>query len=130
MLLSTKNLRLKARPGKLRPLYVGPYQVLKAVGRNAFKLQLPPALKVHPVFNVALLKPYFGDHLVPAEVEIDGVREYEVEAILRHRGRPRHYQYLVHWRGYDASEDMWLPEEELQNAGDVLREYKLSRKLN
>lgn len=91
VLLNAKNLRLKAKPGKLRPLYVGPYQVLRAIGRNAFKLKLPEALKVHNVFNVALLKPYLGDRLIPADVEVEGDREYEVEAIVRHRGRPKHY---------------------------------------
>ena len=53
-----KHLKLKDKPGKLRPQYVGPFKVLQMVGRNPAKLELPPGMKVHPVFNIALLKKY------------------------------------------------------------------------
>ena len=60
VLLSTKHLKLKDKPGKLCPQYVGPFKVLQMVGRNAAKLELPPGMKVHPIFNIALLKKYHG----------------------------------------------------------------------
>ena len=119
-MLSTRNLKLKSCPGKLRPLYVGPFKVVQAVGRNAFKLDLPVALRVHPVFNVSLLRRYTGDRMLPTPVAIDDETEYVVDRIVRHQGRPRHYQYLVRWAGYDESEDMWLPESELGNAPEIL----------
>ena len=86
-----KHLKLKDKPGKLRPQYVGPFKVLQMVGRNAAKLELPPGIKVHPVFNVALLKRYHGQRLIPNPISVDDNAEYEVEQILKHRGRPRHY---------------------------------------
>ena len=55
-----------------------------------------------------------------APVAIDNKTEYVINHIVHHRGRPRHYQYLVRWAGYDKSEDMWLPESELGNAPEVL----------
>ena len=60
ILLSTKHLKLKDKPGKLCPQYIGPFKVLQMVRRNTAKLELPPRMKVHPVFNVALLKSYHG----------------------------------------------------------------------
>ena len=119
-MLSTRNLKLKSRPGKLQPLYIGPFKVIQAVGCNAFKLDLPVALRVDPVFNVLLLRPYMGDRMLPAPVAIDHNTEYVVDRIARNRGRPRPYQYLVRWAGYDESGDMWLPESELGNAPEVL----------
>ena len=80
-------------------MYVGPFKVVRAVGRNAFKLDLPVALRVHPVFNVSLLRRYTGDRMLPAPVAIDDKIEYVVDRIVRHRGRPKHYQYLVRGRG-------------------------------
>jgi len=38
--------------------------------------------------------------------------EVVVEAIIDHRGNPRartKMEFLVHWAGYDSSEDEWLP---------------------
>ena len=57
------------------------------VGRNAAKLELPPGMKVHPIFNVALLKRYHSQCLIPNPILVDDNAEYEVEQILKHRGR-------------------------------------------
>jgi hypothetical protein len=43
----------------LLPLHYGPYTITKVVGSNAFELNTPPFLGLHPVFNVDLLQPYF-----------------------------------------------------------------------
>ena len=55
-MLSTCNLRLKSRPGKLWPLYIEPFKVIQGIGHNAFKPDLPVTLRVHPVLNVSLLR--------------------------------------------------------------------------
>ena len=49
------------------------------VGHNATKLELPPGIKVHPIFNVALLKRYHGQCLLPNPISVDGDAEYKVE---------------------------------------------------
>ena len=36
-------------------------------------------------------------------------------------------QYLVSFVGYDASEDMWLGEDALANAEEILRAYKTQK---
>ena len=82
---------MKDKLGKLCLQYIGPFKVLQMVGRNAAKLKLPPGMKVHPIFNIALLKRYHGQCLLPNLILVDGDAEYEVEQILKHRGHPRHY---------------------------------------
>ena len=42
-------------------------------------------MKVHPVFNIELLRQYKGSLSRPSPVEIDGELEYEVEKIVKHR---------------------------------------------
>ena len=55
--MSTKHLKLEARPRKLQPpQYVGLFKVLQIIRHKATNSELPPAMKVHPVFNLALLK--------------------------------------------------------------------------
>ena len=41
VLLSTSNICRKSSSDKLRPRYIGPFEVLQQVGKNAFKLALP-----------------------------------------------------------------------------------------
>jgi hypothetical protein len=50
-LRGTKRFHVK---GKLSPRYVGPYPIVKRIGKVAYKLYLPPELTgVHPVFHVS-----------------------------------------------------------------------------
>ena len=44
---------------KAHPIRYGPYTIKKQVGENAFELDLPQFLGIHPIFNVELLRPYF-----------------------------------------------------------------------
>ena len=79
VLLSTEHLKLKDKPGKLRPQYIGPFTVLQMIRCNAAKLELLPGMKVHPVFNMALLKKHHGQHLIPNPISVEDNAEYEVE---------------------------------------------------
>ena len=58
--------------------------------------------------------------MLSALLEVNDKTEYIINKIVRHRGRSRHYYYLVHWVQYNESKDMWLLESELSSAPDVL----------
>ena len=112
MLLSTKNLPVKvvARGSrKLGPLYYGPFTVLEKY-TAAYKLKLPPHMKIHPTFHVSQLKLYRKptneertyqkpDPILTATRE----EESEVEEIINHRKRKRGKhttnEYLILWKG-------------------------------
>ena len=53
---------------KLRLLRYGPYTITKALGDNAFELNIPPFLGLHPVFNVDRLQPYFPPLLDTSDI--------------------------------------------------------------
>ena len=90
-MLSTRNLKLKSHPGKLQALYIGPFKAMQVVYRNAFKLDLPVMLRMHPVLNVSLLRQYMGNRMLPAPLAINNKTEYIIDSIVWHHSRPRHY---------------------------------------
>jgi hypothetical protein len=57
VMLSTINLKLLNQPSKkFRSRYIGPYKIIEKISSQAFKLDLPSTMKVHPVFRISLLK--------------------------------------------------------------------------
>ena len=111
---------------KLDVRRLGPYEIVEAVGRSAFRLKLPPSMQIHLVFHVSLLKPHvantFPGRIVPPPLPeiVDSYEEYEVHKILDSRIRRRRIQYLVDWVGYDASERTWEPLRSLENAWEAI----------
>ena len=59
----------------------------------------------------------------PSPIVVDGKEEFEVEAILRHKGSGTQRLYQVLWKGYPITEASWEPESHLRNAPQILEEY-------
>ena len=59
----------------------------------------------------------------PSTVMVEGHEEYEVEAILRHKGKGARCLYQVLWKGFPTTEASWEPESHLANPPQVLEEY-------
>ena len=57
------SLKQAKKDNKLSPKYYGSYKVLQKIGTMAYKLELPTASRVHPVFHVSCLKKVIGDKL-------------------------------------------------------------------
>ena len=107
---------------KLSPRYCGPYEVVKCIGSQAYKLKLPIHLKVHDVFHVSLLKPYIPkqDHVLDDEQAVlpaQGILELRPERILDTKERILRNRtlrdHLIQWKDYPIEDATWEEETSL-----------------
>ena len=86
--LRSVNVRTERQNRKLDWKQLGPFTVIERLGTQAYRLELPKSMKIHPVFHVILLEPYKRSDIPgrtrdpPPPVIIDSEVEYEVEDIL------------------------------------------------
>ncbi|GJY11200.1 putative nucleotidyltransferase, ribonuclease H [Tanacetum coccineum] len=116
-----KSLR-KVYKGLIRR-YEGHFPVIGRVVKVSYRVQLPPKLKIHPVFHFSFLKPYHGDkedleRRVSKRAPTTVVTSYdrEVEEILsdrtiRRRGVPSYKEYLIKWHNLPDTEASWEAED-------------------
>ena len=140
VLLSTKDLALAADPAhrradKLTARFVGPFKVIRVINDNAYELELPPQLRIHPVQNISKLRRYrrspavFDGRPVPIDrpppdiIDPAGDAEFHVERILAQRRVGRRMQYLVKWKGYPNEDSSWEPRANL-HCPDLLAEFE------
>ena len=57
-------------------------------------------------------------------VEVEGVKEWEVEKILNKKKIRGVEKYLVQWKGFTAEEDTWERIENLKNAEEAIKEFE------
>ena len=111
-------------------------KILEVISPCVYKLELPPSLKIHPIFHVSKLRPYHDDHgqyarpecVRPPPMMVGGQAEFEVERIIDKRtrriGRLNQPEYLVKWKGYDNYENTWEPISNLSRARRLVREFE------
>jgi hypothetical protein len=141
VLLSTRDLALAAdasqqhRAAKLTSRFIGPLKVTRVINPNAYELELPPQLRIHPVQNISKLRRYLRspDRFAgrpqplprppPEYSDPAGGPQYVVERILAQRGAKAKRQYLVKWAGYPVEESSWEPRKNLA-CPDKLAEFE------
>ena len=109
--------------------FIGPYKIKAIISSNVVELELPATIKIHPVVNVSRIKQYVDQvdgqrKEVPQPVVVEGKEKWEVEKILNKRKVRGKDKFLVHWKGFTVEGDTWENIENLQNAGDLLREFE------
>ena len=110
------HVRLSSCHRGLIKRYEGPFLILKKVGAQAYKVELPPKIKHHLVFHVILLKPYHGDNMdlrqgisrwAPMGIRVQHDKEVEEvlpDWVVWHSNQPSTYELLIKWTGLPKSE--------------------------
>ena len=109
---------------------MGPFHIEKAIGHKAFRQELPPQMKVYPVYHIGLLE-YYSDSKDPTRIqtvldveEIDGELNWKVREIVdnRQNRQKKHnpIEYLVLWEGYPDKDGTWEVYDNLKGTTDEL----------
>ena len=134
-MIGTKELR---KAVKFLPKFIGPFSIKRVMNANAYELELPPKLQIHPTVNISRLRRYVdgGEQFPDRHVEVyrppativrdknEEKVEWEVERILGQRGTGKHRKYLIKWKGYAEFESTWQSMADLTHADEALEEYR------
>ncbi|MBW0580414.1 hypothetical protein O181_120129 [Austropuccinia psidii MF-1] len=137
VLVSTLNFNNLKGPKKMRDSFVGPFTIIKLIGKNAVEVKLTEEFsRKHPVFPVSLVKPYFQTeedkfpsgkkNPTPADIVEVGDSPGPVSKIIRATKDQR--QYLVRFKNQTADKDKWLAEDAIPYGNLHLRRFRASRR--
>ena len=82
--LATKNIITKKLNKKLDYKYLKLYKVTKKISENNYQLNLPPKVRIYPIFHISLLKNAINVKLISIgrnNVKVNE-KEYEIKKVL------------------------------------------------
>ncbi|MBW0463313.1 hypothetical protein O181_003028 [Austropuccinia psidii MF-1] len=142
VLVSTLNFNTLEGPKKMRDSFVGPFTIIKLIGKNAVEVKLTEEFsRKHPVFPVSLVKPCFHPEedkfpsrkknpTPPEIVEVEDspgpVKKIIKARKIRLNGKDQR-QYLVRVKNQTADKDKWL-EDAIPDGNLHLRILRASRR--
>ncbi|GJS27444.1 peroxidase 64, partial [Tanacetum coccineum] len=104
----------KRRYEKLSPRFFGPYRITRKVGPVAYKLDLPPESRIHPIFHVSMLKPANGPisaDMAPFPITKDWEIDIQSHSVLAHRwvneAGKQVLELLISWCDRPQEEATW-----------------------
>ncbi|MBW0521866.1 hypothetical protein O181_061581 [Austropuccinia psidii MF-1] len=127
----------------MRDSFVGPFTIIKLIGKNAVEVKLTEELsRKHPVFQVSLIKPYFQteedkftsrkknptpQEIVEVEHSAGPVKRIIKARKIRLSGKDQR-QYLVRFKNQTADKDKWFAEDAIPDGNLHLRRLRASRR--
>ena len=92
--LLRRNIKTKQPSNKLNHKKIGLFKISRKLSDVSYELLLPPTIRIHLVFHIALLKPALANAKLDTNTTLEDHKlEYEVERILDSRNN--NAEYLV-----------------------------------
>ena len=112
--LLQKNIETTRPSNKLNHIKIKSFKIVRNIKETSYKLRLPKDMQQkHSVFHVLLLESALKEVLILTQISDNYLMKqeerYEVEWILQHKDIDSKCHYLVKWKEYLVSENMWEP---------------------
>ncbi|MBW0491172.1 hypothetical protein O181_030887 [Austropuccinia psidii MF-1] len=143
VLVSTLNFNNLKGPKKMRDSFVGPFTIIKLIGKNEVEVKLKQEFsRKHPLFTVTLVKSYFQTEedkfpsrkenpTPPKIVEVEDspvpVKKIIKDMKIRLNSKEQR-QYLVRFKSQTADTDKWLAKDAIPHGNPQLRVFRASRR--
>ncbi|MBW0462078.1 hypothetical protein O181_001793 [Austropuccinia psidii MF-1] len=143
VLVSTLNFNNLKIPKKMRHSFVGPFNIIRLIGKNAMEVKLTEEFsRKHPVFPVSLVKPYYQieedkfpsrkkNPTPPKIVEVEDSPGPVTKIIkarkIRLNGKDQR-QYFVRFKNQTSDKDKWLVEDAILDGNIHMRRFKAFRR--
>jgi len=111
------------RAAKMFMRWDGPFDIIEVFpDTSTVRVALPDGDRAHPVFHLSKIKPYRKNDTElapnrepprPGPIDVDGVAEHLVEAIVDEKYEGNRRQYFVKWVGWP--EPTWEPRENVED---------------
>ncbi len=123
--LRMNNIHVKWRSKKLNNKSIKPFKIKRNIKKLSYELDLLKKMQIHSVFHVFMLQccnQFIPLQTIKTPVEPD--EEYQVENILKQWMISGKTHYLVKWKEYNTSENMWELKENLLNCVRTLQQFE------
>ncbi len=128
MWLNVKNIWIKKSFKKLEVKRYKSYRILKWLSRQVYHLKLFSKTCIHSIFNVNLLKSFYSRKrelnkllMKNLELEKEVHDSWKIDDILNSCIQNDQLQYLLSWKNFEASENIWESSNYLDNCKTLLR---------
>ncbi len=128
MWLNVKNIQIKKSFKKLKVRKYKLYKILKHLSRQVYRLKLSSKMCIHSIFNVSLLKSFCSrkkklNELLMKDLELKKEihDSWKINDILNSCIQNDQLQYLLSWKNFEASENIWKSLNCLDNCKTLLR---------
>ncbi len=126
--LNVKNIWIKKSFKKLEARKYELYRILEWLSRQVYRLKLSSKTCIHLIFNVSLLKSFCSKEkksneslMKDLELEKEVHDSWKINDILNSCIQNDQLQYLLSWKNFEASENIWKSSDYLDNCKTLLR---------
>ena len=123
-----KNIEITRSSNKLNHVKIESFRIIRSIKRVSFKLKLSEDMQQkHLIFHISLLELALDIISVLEQVLNNYLIKqedwYKVESILKHKNINKQKYYLVKWKNYSESENIWELEQNLDKCSEIIKKY-------